>query len=221
MPNWKRDLGALALAGVMALWAAPVLAQARALQCGGGAISAEARVLADEVNLARTNPKGYATLVEAYFAGLQGKRYKLGNVTMVMQEGRPAVTEAVRALKRQKPVPALDVSGCLSAAARDHVTHQGPRGGFGHVGPGGQGPSDRVARHVRGRPYCGENISYGIADPRGVVIQLIVDDGVPGRGHRKNIFDPRFRSLGTATGPHAKLRSMAVQVFCFNEVTGG
>lgn len=209
------------MVGALIFNAFPVSAQVAALVCRGGSVPASARAVADELNLARTNPKAYARVIEAEFATLRGKRYKRNGATMVMKEGRSAVKEAVRALNRQTPLPALPLSACLSAAAADHVAYQGPRGEFGHSGAGGSGPGARVEQQVRGTAYCGENISYGVGDARSVVVQLIVDDGVKGRGHRKNIFDPRFRSLGTATGPHAKFRTMAVQVFCFNPVTGG
>ncbi|WP_136635217.1 CAP domain-containing protein [Pseudooceanicola onchidii] len=217
MPNWRRNHWPLAIA--FALIAGAATAQ-EALSCGGGTIPASVRAAADEVNRARTDPQGYAKHVAAHFATLQGNRYQANGTTIVLREGRRAVEEAIRFLDRQPPLPALPLSACLSAAAADHVAQQGPTGGFGHRGADGAGPGDRVARRTDGTAYCGENIAYGPGDPRAVVIQLIVDDGVANRGHRRNIFDPRFRSLGVASGPHAKMRAMTVQVFCFNEVRG-
>jgi hypothetical protein len=38
---------------------------------------------------------------------------------------------------------------------------------------------------MRGNVGLGEVISFGPEHPRDVVIDLLVDDGVPGRGHRK------------------------------------
>ena len=49
-----------------------------------------------------------------------------------------------------------------------------------------------------------ENISYGGNTARGVIIQLIVDDGVPGRGHRVNIFSPTYRFVGVGCESHAR-----------------
>ena len=56
---------------------------------------------------------------------------------------------------------------------------------------------------------AGENISYGSAGLQ-VVIDLIVDDGVPSRGHRKNILDPGFHDVGIAIGPHLRYGTMCV-----------
>jgi uncharacterized protein YkwD len=56
----------------------------------------------------------------------------------------------------------------------------------------------------------GENISYGPDDGLEVVLQLIIDDGVPDRGHRANIFSPDFRLAGVACGPHPTFRTVCV-----------
>lgn len=71
----------------------------------------------------------------------------------------------------------------------------------------------RIESHGEWRAEIGENISYGFNDPRQVVIQLIVDDGVRNRGHRINIFNPAFHRVGVACGPHAGYGSMCVMDF--------
>jgi hypothetical protein len=53
-------------------------------------------------------------------------------------------------------------------------------------------------------------IQYGATEPREIVALLIVDDGVPDRGHRAVLFDRDFRVMGVASGPHAGYRSMCV-----------
>jgi uncharacterized protein YkwD len=48
-----------------------------------------------------------------------------------------------------------------------------------------------------------ENIACSAARAREVVLGMIVDDGVPSRGHRFNIFNPTFRTASVAAAPPA------------------
>jgi uncharacterized protein YkwD len=47
---------------------------------------------------------------------------------------------------------------------------------------------------------------------RDVIESLIVDDGVPDRGHRRNIYEPSSGFVGIACGPHPKYTATCVIV---------
>ena len=53
-----------------------------------------------------------------------------------------------------------------------------------------------------------EDLAYGPATAIDVVRELIIDDGVRDRGHRKAIFLPALRVVGVACGPHAAYGTM-------------
>jgi uncharacterized protein YkwD len=42
------------------------------------------------------------------------------------------------------------------------------------------------------------------------VIMLVIDDGVPDRGHRRNLFNDQFQVAGAAIGPHRAYGEMTV-----------
>lgn len=60
---------------------------------------------------------------------------------------------------------------------------------------------------------AGENIAYGSSTSDEVIMQLVIDDGVPSRGHRVNIFSDAFGTTGIATGPHVKHTPMSVLTY--------
>jgi uncharacterized protein YkwD len=166
-----------------------------------------------ELNLARTDPKRYADILSKmrpYFHGHYLERP--GEATLVTQEGVAAVDEAIRFLRSTDPLSAVRSSRGLSQAAKTHVKDQ-QSGALGHTGSDGSQPWDRMARYGAWQGGVAENISYGGNSARGVVIQLIVDDGVPRRGHRFTIFNAAYRFVGVGCGIHARLRDMCAMEF--------
>jgi uncharacterized protein YkwD len=66
---------------------------------------------------------------------------------------------------------------------------------------------------------AGEDIYYGEQTPDQVVRRLIVDAGVPSRGHRHNIFARGFEISGVSCGPHRVYGGMCVIDFAGAVVT--
>jgi uncharacterized protein YkwD len=156
-----------------------------------------------EINYARTHPADYASTLRD--SGRDDDRYGDGYSS---DDG--ALGEAIEFLERQPPLPPLRPSQALAAAAAEHVASQGPHGAVGHTGADRSSPSQRIHHQGVWSSRSAEAISYGYGNAAAVVRQLIVDDGVPGRGHRMVIFDPALRMAGAGCGAHAVYRYMCV-----------
>jgi uncharacterized protein YkwD len=167
-----------------------------------------------EINMARTAPKDYASLLEQRRKYYDKKILRLpGETPILTKEGVRAVVEAIRFLRSMKSIHSLTPSKGMSSGAKDHVKDQGSSSASQHKGSDGSQPSDRVNRYGTWEKSIGENISYGSHQARDIVLSLIIDDGVPSRGHRKNIFNPDFSVIGVACGPHPAYRMVCVITF--------
>jgi uncharacterized protein YkwD len=162
----------------------------------------------DEINLARTHPSDYAGMVEARMPSVPGADER-------------CFAEAAAFLRRQRPLEPLQSAPGLEASARLQVADQGGSGGRGHRGTDGSNPWSRMARTGQWTGREGENISYGYTDARTIVVTLIVDQGVPNRGHRRIIFSPAFKIAGAARGPHARFGAMCVIDFAAGAMEKG
>merc|ERR1711990_1274330 len=89
----------------------------------------------------------------------------------------------------------------------------GPLGKIGHYGPNGKSMSDRIEAEGEWMGHIGENMAYGSKDPKASMVQLLVDDGTPSRGHRKNLMSPNFKVVGIAMGTHSRYKYMTCQDF--------
>lgn len=158
----------------------------------------------DEINHVRANPRAYALeLAEGPAPG----------------EEPGALEDAVADLMRQRPLPPLADDARISAAALAHAAPQGRSGQLGHGAAGSLG--ERLRRQGVWAGLSAENISYGHRHPRDVVRQLVVDSGVPGAGHRRNILNPSYTAAGVACGDHRVHGAMCVIDFAGALPEGG
>ena len=173
--------------------------------------------LVAEINRVRADPAGYAAILlekKPYYRGRRivapAKEDEDHEVAVeITQEGLPALEEAVAALRATRRRGRLQLSRRLCRAAHDHVVRQGSAGTEGHSDSGGE-PLDRIKVYVPDVRAVAENISYGRSTARDVVIHQLVDDGETNRGHRKNLLDPRFESIGVSCGYHLVYGTMCV-----------
>jgi uncharacterized protein YkwD len=167
------------------------------------------------LNQARTSPSTAAKWLEelaGYYSGTRVKR-PWWPITLQTTEGLAAVREAISAVRSQAPVPSLSMDASLVKAARDHANDQARTGAIGHTGSDGSTTQTRVNRYATWQVSIAENIDYQpMVRGRDVIESLLVDDGVPDRGHRRNIFQSSARLVGIACGPHPKYEAMCVIV---------
>ena len=178
--------------------------------------AASGRAVIREMNLARQNPALYATFVQELRSRMSGNVLVLpGHTRIRTKEGTAALDDAIRFLKSAQPLPPLAFSRGMSRAAADHCADQAG-GGFGHEGRDRSHAGQRIARYGNFTGGWAENISYGKASARDVVLALIIDDGLPARKHRKNIFNPIYNFAGAAFGRHARFGTV-----CSMDFAGG
>jgi uncharacterized protein YkwD len=161
-----------------------------------------------EMNLARQNPRAYADFLEDIRSHSDGRVFVLPGQTKVLaHEGFRAMDEAIHFLRSASPVQPLTLSPGLCHGAADHCAEQA-NGAIGHGNP-----ASRISRYGTWAASWGENIAYGKKSARDIVIALIIDDGIPGRKHRENIFASKFNYAGAACGMHARYGSVCSMDF--------
>ncbi len=168
----------------------------------------------DQSNELREAPQSLNPEMQAMLGRFRGLILTNSALRIRTREGAGAVREALRATERQQPVEELDRCDALQAAVDGHAADQSRSGGLGHQGSDGAGPFERMARQGVNDGYRAENISYGLIDredpARGIVLQLLIDDGVRDRGHRKNLFMAEFRYSAVACAPHRRFSPVCV-----------
>lgn len=194
-------------------WKLAIVGAALVVAAGPGAAAPrgfEADVIS-ELNAMRADPPGYARVLARTRPGYDGNilrgRHR-GEIDIRTREGVAALDEAIAALRAARAVSTLAHGDVLAQAARDHVAAQSRSGELGHRS-NGRGPGERMIVRGGGR-YISEVIGYGHSDPASAIELLLVDDGVPDRGHRHSLLDSRHRYAGAACGSHPVHRTMCV-----------
>ena len=147
------------------------------------------------LNLARRDPKDF---VEKYISSCR-----------TTAEGE----ECYREMRKTAPMSVLKPSRTLSLAAQDHARDKGETGREGHTGSNGSTLENRIARYGSWSYTTGENCAYGYDSAESIVVALLLDVGIPDRGHRKNILHPDFRFVGIGIRPHTSYKTNCVQDF--------
>jgi hypothetical protein len=172
-----------------------------------------------EMNMARSDPAKYAGLyIRPRLAFFQGNLFHGPGDTVATRtrEGPGAVNQCIRTMTGMGSVPVLRPEPGLSLGARDHVNDTGASGRTGHTGGDGSTFTRRVSRYGSRGTIMGENIDYGMRTGRDIVVHLLIDDGVPSRGHLRNIMNGGYFQAGVAFGYHARYGYMCVIDYAAN-----
>ena len=165
-----------------------------------------------ELNKVRNDPKRFAEeYMEELRAFFDGKIYTYpGRTPIKSSEGVIPLNECIQILKKTDRMPVLNPSEGLTKASFSLADDQQKHGGIGHISRNGSTPLNRIKRYGEWDICSAEDITYGSFEARQIVIALLIDDGVPDRGHRKNILNPCFHFAGVAFGGHPTYQSMCV-----------
>ena len=118
------------------------------------------------------------------------------------------VESLISQLKKQPRFRPLKHDLLLENMAKNYATSSGKAGIVGH-----DAFDERFAGLLNRGKQVGENCAYGEPSALGVVIQLLVDEGVESLGHRYNILSPSFKRIGVGFAPHLGYNINCVEEF--------
>lgn len=180
------------------------------------------RQIFELINRVRQEPKIFIPHLQELLGRFEGFLQKQpGKTTLRTKEGAAAVKEAIEYLNKLAPTLPLKWHVELYTAARQHVLDIGPKGLVQHESSDGTSVKERLKRFGKIVTCYGENLSFHSETAMEVLLQQIVDDGVPNRGHRENLFNPDFRVMGCFSGTHKDFDTMTTIDFCAAFVRNG
>jgi hypothetical protein len=119
----------------------------------------------------------------------------------------------MKVLEGTAPLPPMMASSFLEESAIDHASDLILNNIFSHTGSDGSILKDRIERYCLWRGSLGENMDFGSNNATDIIVNLLIDDGVATRGHRKNILHPDYHYVGAALGPHPNYHYCCVMDF--------
>ncbi len=152
------------------------------------------KAMIEEINLMRTNPKGYIPYVDAYVAEMK---------TMMIGSSR-SLEKAAKELKKElnniSTLSRLQPHQKLYQVAKAHGLDNQRHNQLEHTGTDGRSSFDRVkdanlkiSIKPDGSVAPNENLAGGESTVRNTVLALLIDDGIPTRGHRKALMEPSWK----------------------------
>lgn len=135
------------------------------------------------INLARMDPGKFA---EVY-------------IKPSLKGGSSYVKSLYTTLTTMKPVQVWTPDENMYKIAKCWAIEAGKSGVIGHN-----------RKQCKESNYLAECCSYGESTGLGIVLQLLIDDGVPSLGHRKALLAPGYKIMGVSIQPHKKWTDNAV-----------
>jgi uncharacterized protein YkwD len=179
-------------------------------------MSLKEREMVFEINRVRATPRSYLVYIEPMLAearqklaeqGKGGRNYSLTTTFypdhkqvdttwhFVNEEEVHALETLVEDLKKLPILSILKPDPGIYKAASKHAADQHAHNwSLGHTGTDGSNPWDRITKFSPTMSFGNENIAGNSmrVTARDIVIQLLVDSGIPGYGHRYNLLDPNW-----------------------------
>lgn len=126
------------------------------------------------------------------------------------EENVKALTTLIDDLKKLKKLSILLPDSGIWLAAKKHAADQQAHDWkLAHTGSDGSSPLDRIKLFSPLMTWGNENIGgrfgYASTTARDMVLQLLIDSGIPGYGHRYNILNPQWTHAACSIQKHNKM----------------
>ena len=157
------------------------------------------------VNSLRSDPRSWSKLVDTLIGV-----YRSGNPPRMIQhllgtEGASLLAEVRSFLDTVTPVRPVRIRQCLRRVAtlhaRDVARHPTQ---IVHTSSNGTTLTQRVLGECPNAEAFGECIDHLSSSAPTVILRLLFDPDVPGRGHRSTLFDPEYAAVGIGGAPCAR-----------------
>lgn len=173
------------------------------------------------LNDLRSRPRVWRSVIDSIIVLWHDARPPRMLQHLLGSEGYSLLAEVRRFLDTVRPVAPLQRIRCLERIAADHAAHVASNpDGHPHRGANGQALTQRIASRCSGIRSFGECVDNLSSAASTVILRLLFDPDVPGRGHRRNLFDPTYRSVGIGGAPcpkHPVLGTGYVVVLTFSD----